>query len=60
VLGRALGEGWLRRGNSPLLSVPSALVPETFNVLLNPAHADARRVVVVSIGEYTVDARLRR
>jgi len=57
---RALGDAWLRRGNSPLLSVPSALVPETFNVLLNPAQPGASRVVVVSVGEHTVDARLRR
>jgi hypothetical protein len=38
--------------------VPSAIVPETFNVLLNPAHEDAKRVVIVHTGEYVIDPRL--
>lgn len=55
---RALGDGWLTRGASALLSVPSAIVPETFNVLLNPAHRDAKRVVIVETGEHAIDPRL--
>jgi len=35
-LTRPIGDDWLQRGAAPLLSVPSAIVPETFNVLLNP------------------------
>jgi RES domain-containing protein len=54
----ALGDGWLARGTTPLLSVPSALVPETRNVLLNPAHPDATQITVVRISEHVVDARL--
>ncbi len=55
---RALGDGWLVRGSSALLSVPSAIVPETFNVLLNPAHQDAKRVDIVETGEHAIDPRL--
>ena len=55
---RARGDSWLTRGSSPLLSVPSAIVPETFNVLLNPAHEEARRFVVVDTGEHAFDRRL--
>lgn len=55
---RALGDGWLTSGSSALLSVPSAIVPETFNVLLNPAHQDAKRVVIVETGEHAIDPRL--
>lgn len=40
---RAIGDAWLTAGRSPMLVVPSALVAETFNVLLNPAHDDAAR-----------------
>lgn len=55
---RAIGNSWLEAGRSPLLSVPSALVPETFNVLLNPGHPEAQRIVVVAIGEHVIDPRL--
>jgi RES domain-containing protein len=57
-LTRALGDGWLTKGSAALLSVPSAIVPETFNVLLNPAHQDAERIVIVQTGEHAIDPRL--
>ena len=55
---RAVGDGWLTKGSAALLSVPSAIVPETFNVLLNPAHQDARGIVIVQTGEHAIDPRL--
>jgi RES domain-containing protein len=55
---RGLGDSWLTRGSAALFSVPSAIVPETFNVLLNPGHQDARRIVVVHAGEHAIDPRL--
>jgi RES domain-containing protein len=41
-----------------LLSAPSAIVPETWNVLLNPTHVDARRIVVTPTSDHVVDSRL--
>jgi RES domain-containing protein len=55
---RALGDDWLTKSSAALLSVPSAIVPETFNVLLNPAHQDAKRIVIVRTGEHAIDPRL--
>jgi len=55
---RAIGDQWLAGGSTALLTVPSALVPETFNVLLNPAHLDAKRIVVTRIIEHVIDQRL--
>jgi len=52
---RALGDGRLGGGSTALLTVPSAIVPETFNVLLNPVHADATRIMIVDIGEHAID-----
>lgn len=57
---RPKGDAWLALRRSPLLSVPSALVPETFNLLLNPAHPDAPRIVVARVSEHVVDPRLVR
>ena len=54
----ATGDLWLEAGRSPLLRVPSAVVPETFNVLLNPAHRQAALVTVMQASEHVIDPRL--
>jgi len=56
---RDLGSGWLKRGSSALLRVPSALVPETANYLLNPAHADAAHFQIEASFIYPFDARIK-
>lgn len=55
---RAIGDAWLAGGSSALFAVPSAIVPATENVLLNPAHPDAARITVIDVSEHTVDRRL--
>jgi len=55
---RPIGDRWLQNASTAMLRVPSVLVPETFNVLLNPAHPDAMRIVVAQISEHVIDARL--
>jgi RES domain-containing protein len=57
---RAIGDAWLTKAATPLLAVPFAIVPETSNVLLNPAHPDARRIVIVSASDHVIDPRLLR
>jgi len=55
---RELGDEWLRSRSTALLRVPSAIVPETFNVLMNPHHPDAGRIRIVSHRDYPWDKRL--
>jgi RES domain-containing protein len=55
---RAFSDDWLTRGSAALLTVPSAIVPETFNVLLNPVHPDATHVAILGTGEHAIDPRL--
>jgi RES domain-containing protein len=57
-LTRTIGDTWLTRSAAPLLAVPSAIVPEASNVLLNPAHADAKRIVIVHTSDHVIDPRL--
>lgn len=57
---REIGSAWLRSLRSALLRVPSALVPATFNVLVNPLHGDAGRVQIESAYEYPFDPRMKR
>ncbi len=56
----ALGSAWLRGGRTALLIVPSVIVPEEFNVLINPAHPDIAGVSARQVRPWTYDPRLLR
>jgi RES domain-containing protein len=53
------GEAWLAAGQEALFEVPSAIVPEESNVLVNPRHPDSRRIGVVRTRVFRYDARLK-
>lgn len=50
-----IGSDWIRSLRSAILLVPSVIVPEERAALINPAHADARKIVgkVVRSFEYS-------
>jgi RES domain-containing protein len=53
------GEAWLKDSSSPaLLEVPSVIVPEEFNVLIDPRHPDAARILATRLRQFRYDARL--
>jgi RES domain-containing protein len=41
-----------------LLKVPSAIIPEESNVLINPLHPDIKKVKIASASAFQFDARL--
>jgi RES domain-containing protein len=55
---QTIGDHWLGEGRSLLLQVPSVLVPETWNVLVNPQHAEATRLKITATYEHAFDVRL--
>jgi RES domain-containing protein len=55
-----IGEDWLERGATAILKVPSAVVPEEWNYVLNPQHADLRQIVVPPPEPFSFDRRLAR
>ena len=57
-LSRQVGDEWLRSSRSATLEIPSVVVPETFNLLLNPTHAQANQLAIVQVIEHDLDARL--
>jgi RES domain-containing protein len=57
---RAWGDRWLREGASALLVVRSVLVPETYNWLINPRHADTSQILRRAVFPYPLDARVAR
>jgi RES domain-containing protein len=55
-----VGTTWVRTGGSALLLVPSIIVPEERNVLINPAHADTARITAVKQRKWLYDPHLGR
>ncbi|MGH7080460.1 MAG: RES family NAD+ phosphorylase [Acetobacteraceae bacterium] len=52
------GETWLREQRTPVMQVPSVIVPESANLLLNPAHPAAARAGIVGRRPFAFDHRL--
>jgi len=52
------GDEWADAGRTLALRVPSALVPEEENVLLNPRHAEAEKLKTVRQRSFAFDPRL--
>lgn len=57
---QAIGDRWAADKGSVLLRVPSVLVPEEYNYLLNPAHSDFTNVRIGEPQLLAVDVRLAR
>jgi RES domain-containing protein len=55
-----IGDAWLASLETPLARVPSAIVPRTWNYLLNPEHSDAKKVEVAEVIKERFDNRLLR
>ena len=53
-----LGTEWIRRCETVVLSVPSAVVPEERNYLLNPAHEEFSSIRVGSPRPFHFDPRM--
>lgn len=49
ALTRKIGDSWLRSRRSALVRVPSAILPNTDNYLLNPLHSDASRITIAGV-----------
>lgn len=56
---RAVGDKWLTDERSLALIVPSAVLPDSKNILLNTQHPDAGRLRVISQQPFRFDPRLR-
>jgi RES domain-containing protein len=54
-----IGDRWLCEKRCLLLFVPSVSVPESWNVLVNPEHAEIRQLKITAAYRHPFDARLR-
>jgi RES domain-containing protein len=55
---KQLGDAFLKKQNHLLLQLPSAIVPNEFNYLLNPLHKDISKVKILNKQAFDFDERL--
>jgi RES domain-containing protein len=53
-----LGDAWVKAGDSVILAVPSAIVPDEMNLLINPQHPDFSKILVRPAVDFVFDRRL--
>jgi RES domain-containing protein len=51
------GDAWVAASAEALLVVPSVIVPDEYNILINPHHADANMIVATTIKRWIYDPR---
>jgi RES domain-containing protein len=56
---QTIGDDFVIYNEAAVLKVPSSIVPQEFNYLINPNHIDARKIKVVSINSMSFDSRFK-
>jgi len=57
---RAIGDRWVKEQSSAVLRVPSIVVPDEYNYLLNPNHPDFVKIEIGKPIIYYFDPRLKK
>jgi RES domain-containing protein len=55
-----LGSNWLKRKESLAMRVPSAVMHQENNILINPLHKDIAKLKIIKIDKMDFDPRLFR
>jgi RES domain-containing protein len=53
-----IGDRWLRESRTAVLSVPSVVIPDERNFVLNPIHSDFARLVIGAAEPFGFDPRM--
>jgi RES domain-containing protein len=53
------GDAWIASRRSVLLIVPSVVIPQETNILINPNHPDASAIKIIKTTKFIYDGRIR-
>ena len=53
-----VGNDWYDKGKTPVLKVPSAVLPTNFNYVLNTTHRDFKSIRLITISDLVPDDRI--
>ncbi len=51
------GNQWLKEGTTAILKVPSVIIDEEFNYLINPQHNQFKKIKLADVEDFSFDAR---
>ncbi|HEX6191746.1 MAG TPA: RES family NAD+ phosphorylase [Chitinophagaceae bacterium] len=54
-----IGDEWIKNGRTAVLKVPSAIIPEEHNFLINPLHKDFKRIKYLGSEPFDFDDRIK-
>ena len=55
---KKFGDNFIRGQKALALKLPSSIMPEDYNLLINPAHPEFKNVKIESVRDITIDDRL--
>ncbi len=55
----AFGSNLLLAAREPVIRVPSAIIPDEFNYLLNPLHPASKRFKIIDVSDFVYDVRIK-
>jgi RES domain-containing protein len=58
VISLNFGDEWLKSKRSAVIAVPSIVVPEESNILINPEHTDAAVITATVVRKWIYDTRI--
>ena len=53
-----IGNAWYDSGTTPVLKVPSAILPEAFNFVINSVHTDFKSIKILEVTDLVPDERI--
>jgi RES domain-containing protein len=55
-----IGDDFVNEKNAAVLKVPSIIVQQEFNYLINPNHPDSEKISVISVSPFKFDSRMQQ
>ena len=56
---QTMGYEWIKNGASAVLQVPSSIIKEETNFLINPKHKDFAKIKIISRQPFVFDSRIK-
>ena len=56
---RPFGDDWVRKGETAILKVPSAIIKNDFNYIINPNYPDINNIQIKKIEPFIFDSRIK-